>query len=167
VRLRACVVLCAVASALFFCLPALAEQNSSGKSGEISKAASTVSSCMAKLDAFYGFVAQGTVPSRRQNGPSQNVPIQEFGEARYWPDGSASLAIRVVINGSASTKKFKGTYSIDAQTCSGSVQWGDGDGPTWQFVVVSAGAELDTIDSRGDGTPGNPVGAVVFFQRRI
>jgi hypothetical protein len=77
------------------------------------------------------------------------------------------MRIKVVINGAAVVKTMTGKYTVDVATCAGTVQWADSDGPTWGFVIVSKGTEIDTIDTRGDGSAQNPAAALVFVQKKI
>jgi hypothetical protein len=125
----------------------------------------TAKPCASKLNGFYGFVANGTVPNQGAN--AQFVPIQEFGEVIYHPDLTVSARIAVIINGSQSTKTLKGTYSIDSRLCAGVADLKDEATDFqvhWSFVAVSGQAELETLDARGD--PGH-LSAIVFVQKKI
>lgn len=77
------------------------------------------------------------------------------------------MRITIVMSGAAVVKTLSGRYVVDATTCTGTVQWDDPDGLTWRFVIVGKGMEIDTMDARGDGSAGNPAGALVFVQKRI
>jgi hypothetical protein len=120
-----------------------------------------------ELSGFYGFVASGMVPSKLPSGSFRLALIQEFGEVKYGVDGTAAAKIKIVLNGVAAEKTIAGKYKIDSSTCAGILQWNEAEGPTWHFVVVSNGAEIDTIDARGAGTTEKPAGALVFAQKRI
>ena len=123
--------------------------------------------CESKVVGLYGFVATGIVPTKQKNGTFRLLPIQELGQVVYKIDGTASARIKAVLNGATTSKALNGKYSVDPKTCAGSVTWADSDGPTWGFVVVSGGRELETIDARGDGSQENPAGAVVFTQKKM
>ena len=49
--------------------------------------------------------------------------IQEIGQALYRTGQTASLRVKVVINGSMAIKTYAGKYSVAAKTCAGSARW--------------------------------------------
>jgi hypothetical protein len=133
---------------------------------DVAAAAGSSGGCDASaIVGFYGFVASGSVPAKSADGTTHLSSIRELGEVLYRADSSVVMTISVIRSGGVPTTKLSGTYSVDATTCVGIVQWSDG--PTWRFVAVGHGAELDTVDARGKGTAESPIGALVFVQRKI